>query len=139
MANETPGRRTTRAQAAGKKKSKTPPTSPPNNPTTQINTKRKKKEGEEEKKDLLQVEEIAKRVKRASIIEEKEGEKTKEKEETNEEEDKSYAEINSVLKRLHFEARERRRTSMSPWWEDRMILSRMILITIAFTTLYERA
>jgi hypothetical protein len=26
----------------------------------------------------------------------------------------SYAEINSVLKRLHFEARERRRTSMSP-------------------------
>ena len=61
------------------------------------------------------MEEIAKRVKRASIEtkEEKEGEKTKEKEETNEEE-YAYAEINSVLKRLHFEAKERRRTSMSP-------------------------
>ena len=61
------------------------------------------------------MEEIAKRVKRASIEtkEEKEGEKTKEKEVTNEEE-YAYAEINSVLKRLHFEARERRRTSMSP-------------------------
>ena len=64
----------------------------------------------------MRLEEIAKRVKRASIEtkeEEKEGEKTKEKEETNEEE-YAYAEINSVLKRLHFEARERRRTSMSP-------------------------
>lgn len=116
MANNTPGRRTTRAQSAGKKTSKTPPTSPPpNTPTTMSTkntTKRKKKE---EKEDLLQVEEIAKRVKRASIEtkEEKEGEKTKEKEETNEEE-YAYAEINSVLKRLHFEARERRRTSMSP-------------------------
>ena len=118
MANNAPGRRTTRAQAsAGKKTSKTPPASPPpNTPTTMSTkntTKRKKKE---EKEDLLQVEEIAKRVKRASIEtkeEEKEGEKTKEKEETNEEE-YAYAEINSVLKRLHFEARERRRTSMSP-------------------------
>jgi len=113
MANNTPGRRTTRAQSsAGKKTSKTPPKSPPVSTNTKNTTKRKKKE---EKEDLLQVEEIAKRVKRASIEtkeEEKEGEKTKEKEETNEEE-YAYAEINSVLKRLHFEARERRRTSMS--------------------------
>ena len=112
MANNTPGRRTTRAQSAGKKTSKTPPKSPPVSTNTKNTTKRKKKE---EKEDLLQVEEIAKRVKRASIEtkEEKEGEKTKEKEVTNEEE-YAYAEINSVLKRLHFEARERRRTSMSP-------------------------
>ena len=114
MANNAPGRRTTRAQSsAGKKTSKTPPKSPPVSTNTKNTTKRKKKE---EKEDLLQVEEIAKRVKRASIEtkeEEKEGEKTKEKEETNEEE-YAYAEINSVLKRLHFEARERRRTSMSP-------------------------
>ena len=113
MANNTPGRRTTRAQSsAGKKTSKTPPKSPPVSTNTKNTTKRKKKE---EKEDLLRVEEIAKRVKRASIEtkeEEKEGEKTKEKEETNEEE-YAYAEINSVLKRLHFEARERRRTSMS--------------------------
>ena len=113
MANNAPGRRTTRAQSsAGKKTSKTPPKSPPVSTNTKKTTKRKKKE---EKEDLLQVEEIAKRVKRASIEtkeEEKEGEKTKEKEETNEEE-YAYAEINSVLKRLHFEARERRRTSMS--------------------------
>ena len=114
MANNAPGRRTTRAQSsAGKKTSKTPPKSPPVSTNAKNTTKRKKKE---EKEDLLQVEEIAKRVKRASIEtkeEEKEGEKTKEKEETNEEE-YAYAEINSVLKRLHFEARERRRTSMSP-------------------------
>jgi len=103
------------------------------------NIKRKKNEEEEEENnDRLDVEDIAKRVKRASIGKKEEAREEEEKvlrggsrgaEEARgeeEEEEKvppssssslslaSYAEINSVLKRLHFEARERRRTSMSP-------------------------
>ena len=100
--------------------------------------RKKNEEEEEENNDRLDVEDIAKRVKRASIGKKEEAREEEEKvlrggsrdaEEARgeeEEEEKvppssssslslaSYAEINSVLKRLHFEARERRRTSMSP-------------------------
>ena len=99
--------------------------------------RKKNEEEEEENNDRLDVEDIAKRVKRASIGKKEEareeeervlrgGSRDAEEARGEEEEEKvppssssslslaSYAEINSVLKRLHFEARERRRTSMSP-------------------------